>query len=367
MLTTALGHTVWGRWYVSPHRGAAGLAAALAVQLSAAVVFTVWPFATWPRFRADRWAWYAAALAPVAWFSVLLTTWKARFGDAFTGALPLLLAGLVLLAAARARQAWPETEAQRERVLVWLLAVALGFITAAIPLQLEKQWITIGWALEAAALVLLWQRFDHPGLKYVAVALALGVTIRLVANPAVLGYSPRPAWRIINWLMYTYLVPAAALLQMATTLQRNEVARLRRWEEAVYAAGYSIGALVAGLGGLVVIFVWLNLAIADWFATGTTLRVSFQRLPARDLATSITWAAYALVLLALGVRRASRALRWVSLGLMMVTIGKVFLYDLGELHDLYRVGSLLGLAISLIVVSLAYQRFVLRKAPEEKP
>ena len=99
------------------------------------------------------------------------------------------------------------------------------------------------------------------------------------------------------------------------------------------------------------------------FATGDVLRLDFERLPARDLATSIAWALYALVLLALGVRRRSVGLRWVSLGVMMVTIAKVFLYDLGELQDLYRVASLLGLAVSLILVSLAYQRFVLRREP----
>ena len=47
----------------------------------------------------------------------------------------------------------------------------------------------------------------------------------------------------------------------------------------------------------------------------------------------------------------------------MLTIGKVFLYDLGELKDLYRVASLVGLAFSLILVSLAYQRFVFRRRP----
>jgi uncharacterized membrane protein len=45
---------------------------------------------------------------------------------------------------------------------------------------------------------------------------------------------------------------------------------------------------------------------------------------------------------------------------------KVFLYDLGKLEDLYRVASLLGLAVSLILVSLAYQRFVVRVAPKEE-
>jgi len=64
--------------------------------------------------------------------------------------------------------------------------------------------------------------------------------------------------------------------------------------------------------------------------------------------------------------RASTGLRWVSLGLLIATIAKVFLHDLGELRDLYRVASLVGLAISLLAVSLAYQRFVFRSPVEEK-
>ncbi len=46
-----------------------------------------------------------------------------------------------------------------------------------------------------------------------------------------------------------------------------------------------------------------------------------------------------------------------------MTIIKVFLHDLGELTDLYRVASLVGLAVSLIVVSLLYQRFVFTDRP----
>jgi hypothetical protein len=40
--------------------------------------------------------------------------------------------------------------------------------------------------------------------------------------------------------------------------------------------------------------------------------------------------------------RARIGLRWLSLGFLLVTIAKVFLYDLGELRDLYRVLSLVG-------------------------
>ena len=58
--------------------------------------------------------------------------------------------------------------------------------------------------------------------------------------------------------------------------------------------------------------------------------------------------------------RASRGLRLVSLGFLLLTVGKVFLYDLGQLTGLYRIMSFLALGLSLIVVSLLYQRFVRR-------
>ena len=49
--------------------------------------------------------------------------------------------------------------------------------------------------------------------------------------------------------------------------------------------------------------------------------------------------------------------------LFLATIAKVFLFDLGHLAGLQRAASMLGLALSLIVVSLVYQRFVFRRAP----
>ena len=54
----------------------------------------------------------------------------------------------------------------------------------------------------------------------------------------------------------------------------------------------------------------------------------------------------------------------ISLALLLVTCGKVFLFDLSRLHDLYRVAALVGLAFSLLLVSLVYQRFVFKRARE---
>jgi uncharacterized membrane protein len=348
----------------SPDWPAAVLLRAFAMEVLAVVVFTAWPFLAAPRFRTDMFAWPAAALAGPAWFLALRQLFTLRFGDGAIGILPVGLGALTLAAVARARGIWPADDPRRTTGLAWFAAVALSFATVAIPLQLEREWITIGWALEGLAVVVLWTRLDNVGLKYFGLALLGAATVRLVANPAVFGYYPRPAWRIVNWLLYTYLVPAAAILGASGVLGRHELARARAWErETVYGHGWPVGSMAAGLAGLTLVFVWINLAIADWFATGETLVVSFERLPARDLTMSIAWAIYALVLLGAGMARRSIGLRWVSLGLLLVTIAKVFLYDLGELRDLYRVASLLGLAVSLIAVSLAYQRFVFRDRP----
>jgi uncharacterized membrane protein len=279
-------------------------------------------------------------------------------GAASIGLLPIGLAAGLLAAAWQSARMRAPSDPRRVSNLAWYLAASLGFLTVAIPLQLEKEWITIGWALEGLAVTLLWRRLDHVGLKYFALALLAGVAIRLVANEAVLGYYPRPSWRIVNWLLYTYLVPAAAMLAAARVLAAHEVQRARDFEQSLYAGGHALGSIGAAFAAAVVVFVWLNLAIAECFAGGETLRLGFERTPARDLTTSIAWAVYALALLAVGVRGRSRGARWLSLALMMITVVKVFLYDLGELEDLYRVASLLGLAVSLILVSFAYQRFV---------
>ncbi len=139
-----------------------------------------------------------------------------------------------------------------------------------------------------------------------------------------------------------------------------EVARRRRWEPG--PAGQPLIAPTYGGAGIVLVFLWLNLMVFDFFATGPNLTIPTDRLPARDLSISMVWAVYAGVLLAGGLVRKSKGLRYASLALLLLTCGKVFLYDLGNLEDLYRVASLAGLALTLIAISLVYKRFVFTDA-----
>ena len=54
-----------------------------------------------------------------------------------------------------------------------------------------------------------------------------------------------------------------------------------------------------------------------------------------------------------------------AIALLVVTVVKAFLHDTWSLGGLYRVGSLVGLAVSLAAVAVALQRFVLRKTEAE--
>jgi uncharacterized membrane protein len=46
------------------------------------------------------------------------------------------------------------------------------------------------------------------------------------------------------------------------------------------------------------------------------------------------------------------------MGLLVVTLLKLFLHDLWRLGGLYRIGSLIGLAFVLMMISLIYQKFL---------
>jgi len=306
MAVLALDH---GLWTGSVTSDAALLG--FVAQLVAVIAFTAWPFYAGEAFRAQPWTWYGAALAGPAWLGSLL---------------------------------------------------ALGAV--AVPLELGGQWITLGWALQGLAVIaLLWQRRDHVGLKVIGLALLLAAAARLVFNPTVPGHYPVSGWPVVNWLLYTYLVPAAALVLAAQLLARLEVPRLRAWEKPLYGHAWPAAAVACGVAAVAVVFVWINKAIADFFWTGRQLLLSFDRAPARDLTLSLAWAVYALVLLAVAIRWRIRPLRWASLAFLVATLGKVFLYDLRELSDIYRVASLVGLAASLLVAALAYQRFVFGRGP----
>jgi uncharacterized membrane protein len=77
------------------------------------------------------------------------------------------------------------------------------------------------------------------------------------------------------------------------------------------------------------------------------------------LAISAFLMLYGAALLAAGFWKRSGFLRWQALVLLVFTIFKTFLYDMRNLSQGYRVGSVLGLGALLMAISFAYQKDLL--------
>lgn len=319
----------------------------------------LWPQRLWP--------WLASGLSGPMFFLVLYKVFVAACGKSCVGVLPVAMAALSVASLAQVMKRFavadPAMQQARLRNIALFAAVALGFVSVAIPLQLDRQWITIGWALEGAAVWWLYRRVPHAGLKYFGAALFAVVSARLLVNPEVLRYEER-ALPILNWILYTYGIAAVCHLVGAAMLRTVEAERLTAGEREFFSGGKWGLAAVVGFLGLLIIFALINLEIADYYSTGRYMEISWERRYDRDLTTSLAWGLYALALLVVGMWRKTKPLRFISLGFMLLTIGKVFLYDLSSLTGLHRILSFLGLAVALVMVSLLYQRFVFRKEPK---
>jgi hypothetical protein len=326
------------------------------------LTFIVHPLLLGRRARGARSPFVATVLASFIFLFIARHALRLGGFGGVIGALPLvqalLLAPVLAQLVKLERERLTATERGEATIatdrLVLVAAAVLGFVTLAIPLQLEKNWITIAWALEGAALLWLCRRLPHIGLLAAAVGLLATAFVRLTLNPAVLAYHPRGAMPILNWYLYTYLTCATAMFVAA---------RLARSNDAV-PARLENTRLVAGLAaaGTVLLFLLLNIEIADFYSTGPTITFNFNASLAQDLTYTLGWAAFAVALLAAGITLGNRVTRVASIILLAVTVLKCFVHDLGRLGGLYRVGSFVGLAFCLALVALALQKFVLARA-----
>ncbi len=241
------------------------------------------------------------------------------------------------------------------------LALAIGFITIAIPIRLDAHWITIGWFVESAALLWVADRIHSELMNaFVIGALALGVARLLLIDNF---YETAPIW---NTRMATYAVAVLVLGALAwqASRRKNETGRI--------ATAVSVVALnLLALRGL-------SLEVSSYYAHEMTSPIrnlqwdipqySQHARIARDFTYSALWMAYGAMLMVVGFWRRSAMVRWQALALIAFTIGKVFIYDVSELDRGYRILSFIVLGALLLAISFMYQRDWLRlsgKNPSE--
>ncbi|MBX3744633.1 MAG: DUF2339 domain-containing protein [Verrucomicrobiae bacterium] len=304
-----------------------------------------------------RWPWVAVALAGLPQFHLVYRLIERYWPNEIMGLIPLAFAvppALALAGLVRSRNQQSPWHLER---LAWMGGATLAFVTLAFPIQFERQWLTLGLALEGAALLWLFRKVPHPGLRLVGVVMLSVVFLRLCINPAVLEYAVRGPHGLWNVWLYTYSLAAAAMFLGARALQPPDD-----------CLGPLPGrAWLAGLG-TVLVFALVNLQIADYFTpVGEWVRFDFSGNFARDMTYTIAWALFALALVGIGIGKRLVVARWAGLALLGVAVAKLFLHDLARLDQLYRVGALIAVALVAITASVLYQRFIARELSRPAP
>lgn len=235
------------------------------------------------------------------------------------------------------------------------IAIAIAFITIAIPLKLNAHWITIGWLVESAVLLVIAIRTRTDFLRYFAGAtLALGVARLLIVDSSQIQSA-----LVFNSRFATYLV---AIVILAGIVAAGEKFASEREMPFVKLAGLALNLLA---------LIALTLEAHDYFSRQMTAAYGLPDSGVRgrqiDLAWNFSysaiWLIYGAGMMAFGFWKRDAFVRWQALVLMALTIVKVFTYDSWSLEKIYRILSFVGLGVMLMVVSYIYHRDWLKLAP----
>ena len=229
------------------------------------------------------------------------------------------------------------------------LTAAVVFLTIAIPLKTHGRWLTIGWLAEGAALLWLASRIQSALLRVLAIlCLALGLIALITVNP------PASTVPFLNQRFATYCFGIAVFAFAAWVAWKapseQEPESSQTWRSIAATALLSVNALI-------LIAICWEIHSFWWYRqwSGGWRLWSLHRMYAQ-FTYSAFFMAFGAVLLALGFWRRSAFLRWQALVLLAFSIGKVFLVDMSQLSQGYRVVSFLGLGALLLAVSFIYQR-----------
>ena len=263
----------------------------------------------------------------------------------------LALAAVYIFLGRQMRLRYPDPAAAKTLQLLHL-ALAIGFITVAIPIRLDAHWITIGWLVEAVVLFWVGDRIHSDFLS----AFAIGAVVLAVARLLFIDnfYSTT---LIFNARMATHAVAIAALAIMA-------------WQG--FKRGDETGAKAAAIAVValnLLALIAFSREVADYYSRqmadvrpllgqwNPSQWSRFHRVEiVRDFTYSAVWMAYGAMLMVVGFWRRSAFVRWLALFLIAVTTVKVFIYDTSQLDRQYRILSFIVLGILLLAISFVYQR-----------
>ncbi|HTS25467.1 MAG TPA: DUF2339 domain-containing protein [Bryobacteraceae bacterium] len=345
----------WG-WY-EEHYHPEKRAAVLLFQTVVFLLFLLADLSPHLRKTAAGWEeWIRLAVNPFVFYAICYSLLNNDHHD-WMAVLALTL-GIVYAALARAEIALRPSD---RRMLMVTVGTALTFVTLAIPVQLEANWITIAWGMEAA--VLIWASFEAgaPPLRLLAAAVFTLALFRFLLHDT--PWSSRPTFTPVLNRYFLATLALALCFGAAAYFYRRDPRGAADGSGRLRLAISLVGVGILWLGSSVEAYTYFDAqaAVYDMSRTAGALSAAKELRWAGQLALSVLWSVFAGSMTAAGFRLRQRGWRGAGLVLFGVTLLKVVFFDISELEQFYRILAMLALGLVLLGVAWAYQRVVRRE------
>ena len=238
---------------------------------------------------------------------------------------------------------------KRTRALgVIAFVMALAGLTLAIPVQFRYEiWTTLCWTAEFVVLAWAGLRLKISWLMGFGMLAFVLTGIKLLRFDSVVDTSTYQPLFNSRVLVFIAGIAASYLVAYLIKSAKEKDAQWVSFTSVLFVAANFLTLLVLSLE----LWGYFAQQISNAFLSDTAGLRNMQNL----LLTAL-WAGYAMILLVLGIAKRWRQVRIWALGLLVVPIAKVFLYDVWALQTLYRIVAFVGLGILLIVGGYLYQR-----------
>ena len=248
-----------------------------------------------------------------------------------------------------------------------LSSIAIVFLIAAVPIQLNGPWISVGWAVQAVVLIWISSRLRMREIKAIGIAVLILMIIKIMffdTHVGIKNFQP-----VINNRVLAFATVVAALYISAYFFKKEITSGRVDFSPQHHPPFYdTLNSCLQLLRPRRLFLVALILAnfLTIWVVSAEIISIvdsNFLEVSQRtanhikSLSLSLFWAGYASVVTIIGTLGRWPQLRMAGLGMLSIPILKLFLVDTFQLDQGYRVAAYLSLGAILLTGGFLYQRY----------
>jgi uncharacterized membrane protein len=245
-----------------------------------------------------------------------------------------------------------------------MVGISLTFLTIAIPIQLDGNYITLSWAIQSSILIFLSFKLNYTKMRLGSYAIML-LTLFRILFIEYNSLSDNFIYRLervsttdfipfFNISSIVILLSISCLFVNSWFLVKNRI----RLDKTLEYTAPGIISIISNL--LIIILLFVNASIyfeLKYKFINLDMFYNISTESMKQFSYSAILILYSLGAIVTGLNIRSKSIRIFALCLFMTSVLKVFILDLSVLSGGYRILSFVLLGIILVGVSLIYQKY----------